>query len=42
MGIAIGVVVVPEGFIPDGKTRIIGLKPVDTNTSLLNYVRSFA
>ena len=29
LGTAIGVVVVPEGFAPDGKTRIIGLKPVD-------------
>lgn len=31
MGTAIGVVVVPEGFAPDGKTRIIGLKPVDAD-----------
>ena len=26
-----GVVVVPEGFAPDGKVRIIGLKPVDAD-----------
>ena len=29
LGTAIGVVVVPEGFAPDGKTRIIGLKPIN-------------
>ena len=29
LGTAIGVVVVPKGFAPDGKARIIGLKPVD-------------
>lgn len=31
LGTAIGVVVVPEGFAPDGKVRIVGLKPVDEN-----------
>lgn len=31
LGTPVGVVVVPEGFAPDGKVRIIGLKPVDTN-----------
>ena len=31
LGTPIGVVVVPEGFAPDGKTRIISLKPVDKN-----------
>lgn len=31
LGTPIGVVVVPEGFAPDGKARIIGLKPVDSN-----------
>ena len=31
LGTAIGVVVVPEGFAPDGKVRIIGLKSVDEN-----------
>ena len=29
LGTPVGVVVIPEGFAPDGKTRIIGLKPVD-------------
>ena len=31
LGTPVGVVVVPEGFAPDGKVRIIGLKPVDAN-----------
>ena len=31
LGTPVGVVVVPEGFAPDGKVRIIGLKPVDSN-----------
>ena len=31
LGTAIGVVVVPEGFAPDGKIRIIGLNSVDAN-----------
>ena len=31
LGTAIGVVVIPEGFAPDGKVRLIGLKPVDSN-----------
>ena len=31
LGTAIGVVVVPEGFAPDGKVRIIGLNAVDAN-----------
>lgn len=31
LGTPIGVVMVPEGFAPDGKVRIIGLKPVDRN-----------
>lgn len=30
-GVAVGVVVVPEGFAPDGRARIIGLKSVDKN-----------
>jgi hypothetical protein len=29
LGTPIGVVVIPEGFLPDGKARMIGLKPVD-------------
>ena len=29
LGAPVGVVVVPEGFAPDGRARIIGLKPVD-------------
>ena len=36
LGTAIGVVVVPEGFAPDGKTRIIGLKSVDVNGNQSN------
>jgi hypothetical protein len=31
LGTPVGVVVVPTGFAPDGKTRIIGLKSVDKN-----------
>lgn len=31
LGTPVGVVVVPEGFAPDGKARIIGLKSVDKN-----------
>ena len=31
LGIAIGVVVVPEGFAPDGKVRIVSLMGVDRN-----------
>ena len=31
LGTPIGVVVVPSGFAPDGKIRLIGLKPVDSN-----------
>lgn len=31
LGAAVGVVVVPTGFAPDGKIRIIGLKSVDAN-----------
>ena len=31
LGTAIGVVVIPEGMLPDGKARIMGLKPVDKN-----------
>jgi hypothetical protein len=30
LGTPVGVVVVPEGFAPDGKTRIVSLKSVDT------------
>jgi hypothetical protein len=30
LGTAIGVVVIPEGFAPDGKARIVGLKPMDS------------
>lgn len=29
LGTPIGVVVIPEGVLPDGKARMIGLKPVD-------------
>ena len=31
LGTPVGVVVVPSGFAPDGKIRLIGLKPVDSN-----------
>lgn len=31
LGTAIGVVVIPEGMLPDGRARIMGLKPVDKN-----------
>ena len=31
LGTAIGVVVIPEGMLPDGRARIMGLKPVDAN-----------
>lgn len=31
LGTPVGVVVVPEGFAPDGRARIIGLKSVDKN-----------
>lgn len=31
LGTPVGVVVIPTGFAPDGKPRIIGLKPVDSN-----------
>ena len=31
LGTPVGVVVVPEGFAPDGKVRIVSLKCVDTN-----------
>ena len=31
LGTPVGVVVIPEGFAPDGKIRLIGLKPVDKN-----------
>ena len=31
LGTPVGVVVVPSGFAPDGKVRLIGLKPVDKN-----------
>lgn len=31
LGTPIGVVVIPEGFLPDGKARMISLKPVDKN-----------
>ena len=36
LGTPVGVVVVPEGFAPDGKVRIIGLKPVDKNGNQSN------
>ena len=36
LGTPVGVVVVPTGFAPDGKTRIIGLKPVDTDGNQTN------
>ena len=31
LGTPIGVVIIPSGMLPDGKARMIGLKPVDTN-----------
>lgn len=31
LGTPVGVVVIPEGFAPDGKARIISLKPIDSN-----------
>lgn len=31
LGTPVGIVVVPKGFAPDGKVRIVGLKPVDSN-----------
>ena len=31
LGTPVGVVVIPEGFAPDGKIRIISLKPVDAS-----------
>jgi hypothetical protein len=31
LGTPIGVVVIPSGMLPDGKARMIGLKPVDNN-----------
>lgn len=31
LGTPIGVVVIPEGMLPDGKARIMGLKPVDAS-----------
>ena len=31
LGTPVGVVVIPSGFAPDGKVRLIGLKPVDSN-----------
>ena len=31
LGTPVGVVVIPEGFLPDGKARMIGLKPVNKN-----------
>ena len=31
LGTPVGVVVIPSGFAPDGKVRLIGLKPVDKN-----------
>ena len=36
MGIAVGVVVVPSGFAPDGKARIMGLRPVDASGNMSN------
>ena len=31
LGTPVGVVVIPSGFAPDGKVRIVSLKPVDSN-----------
>ena len=31
LGTPIGVVVIPEGMLPDGKARMVGLKPVDSS-----------
>ena len=31
LGTPVGVVVIPSGFAPDGKVRIVGLKPADSN-----------
>ena len=42
MGIAIGVVVIPEGFAPDGKARIIGLKPMDKDGNMTDSHTSMA
>ena len=36
MGSPIGVVVIPEGFAPDGKTRIVSLYGVDTTGNQIN------
>lgn len=36
LGTPVGVVVVPTGFAPDGRARIIGLKPVDKNGNQTN------
>lgn len=40
LGTPVGVVVVPKGFAPDGKVRIIGLKAVDRDGNATNsYVK---
>lgn len=31
LGTPIGIVVIPEGMLPDGKARMVGLSPVDAN-----------
>ena len=47
LGTPVGVVVIPEGMLPDGRARIIGLKsdvsktwgPISTDTTLTNYTQ---
>lgn len=41
LGIAVGVVVVPKGFAPDGKTRIVGLNWFDGDGNRTNYMNYF-
>lgn len=36
LGPVVGVVVIPEGFAPDGKVRIVGLKSVDSNGNMVD------
>ena len=37
LGTPVGVIVIPEGFAPDGKVRIISLKGVDSNGNQTEY-----
>ena len=41
LGTAIGVVVIPNGFAPDGKVRIIGLKSMDENGNMVDSNQEF-